>query len=185
MPSYSFSSVQFHHSVMSNPLWPHGLQHARLPCPSRTPRACSNSCPWVSDAIQTSHPLVVPFSSRLQSFPASGSCPMSWFFASGGQSIGRFDRFWQIYVPCETITVQQQDICISLKVFSWGFPQIVYLSSSCTYPQAAFCCYQLTVFFSRALHTWNHAPCALLFLRSFIQHNVFKIHLWCWIYLFF
>ena len=72
---------------MSDSLWPHGLQHARLPCPSSTPRACSNSCPlsqWCHPIISTS---VIPFSSSPQSFPASGSFPMSQFFASGGQSI--------------------------------------------------------------------------------------------------
>ena len=84
----SFDSVQFSHSVMSNSLWPHGLQHARLPYPSPTPRACSNWCSfsqWCHPTISSS---VVPFSSCLQSFPASGSFPMSQFFASGGQSIG-------------------------------------------------------------------------------------------------
>ena len=73
---------------MSNSLWPHGLQHARLPCPSPTPGDCSNSCPssrWCHPTISSS---VVPFSSCPQSFPASGSFPMSQFFASGGQSIG-------------------------------------------------------------------------------------------------
>ena len=64
------------------------LQHARLPCPSPTPRACSNSCPlslWCHTTISSS---VIPFSSCLHSFPASGSFPMSQFFASGGQRIG-------------------------------------------------------------------------------------------------
>ena len=73
---------------MSDFLWPHELQHARLPCPSPTPRACSNSCPssqWCHSTISFS---VVPFSSCLQSFPASGSFPMSQFFASGSKSIG-------------------------------------------------------------------------------------------------
>jgi len=81
-----FSSVQFSRSVMSNSLGPHGLQHARLPCPSQTPRACSNSCPlsqWCHPTISS----VIPFSSCLQSFPASGSFPMSQFFTSGGQKI--------------------------------------------------------------------------------------------------
>ena len=75
-------------SVMSNSLCPHGLQHARLPCPSPTPGACSNSCPlsqWCHPTISSS---VVPFSSCPQSFPASGSFLMSQFFASDGQSIG-------------------------------------------------------------------------------------------------
>ena len=81
-------SVQFSLSVMSDSLRPHGLQHARLSCPSPTPRAYSNSCPshqWCHPTISSS---VIPFSSHLQSFPASGSFPMGQFFASGGQSIG-------------------------------------------------------------------------------------------------
>ena len=72
---------------MADPLRPHGLQHARPPCPS-TPRACANSCLlswWCHPAISSS---VIPFSSHLQSFPASGSFQMCQFFASGGQSIG-------------------------------------------------------------------------------------------------
>ena len=69
-------------------LRPHGLQHSRVPCPSPTPRAYSNSCPshwWCHPTISSS---VVPLSSHLQSFPASGSFPMSQLFTSGGQSIG-------------------------------------------------------------------------------------------------
>ena len=83
----SLFSVQFSCSVVSDSLWPHGLQHARLPCPSPTPIVYSNSCPlsrWCHPTISSS---VVPFS-HLQSFPASGSFPMSQFFTSGGQSIG-------------------------------------------------------------------------------------------------
>ena len=83
-----FTSVQFSHSVMSDSLRPHGLQHARLPCPSPTPRACSNSyssSQWCYPTISSS---IVLFSSCLQSFPASGSFPMSQFFASCGQSTG-------------------------------------------------------------------------------------------------
>ena len=85
---FFWSSVQFRHSVMSDSLWPHRLQHARLPCPSPTPRTYSNSCPsswWCHPKISSS---VIPFSSRLQSFPASGSFPVSQFFTSGGQNIG-------------------------------------------------------------------------------------------------
>ena len=73
---------------MSDSLWPQGLQHARSPCPSPTPKACSNSCPssqWRHPTILSS---VVPFSSCLQSFPGSGSFPVSQLCASGGQSIG-------------------------------------------------------------------------------------------------
>ena len=74
-------------SVMSNSLWSHERQHARLPCPSPIPRAYSNSLrlhQWCHWTISSS---VVPFSSCPQSFPASGSFPMSWLFTSGGQSI--------------------------------------------------------------------------------------------------
>ena len=72
---------------MSDSLWPHGLQHARPPCPSPTPRVYSNSCPlhwWCHPTISSS---VIPFSSCLQFFPALGSFPMSQSFASGGQII--------------------------------------------------------------------------------------------------
>ena len=85
--SLSDPSVQFSHSVVSNSLWPHGLQHARRSCPSPTPGAYSNSCSlsrWFHPSISSS---VVPFSSHLQSFPASGSFPLSLFFTSGGQKV--------------------------------------------------------------------------------------------------
>ena len=82
-----FSSVHFSHSVESDSLWPHESQHARPPCPSPTPRVHSNSCPsscWCHPAISSSF---IPFSSCPQSFPASGSFPLSQLFAWGGQSI--------------------------------------------------------------------------------------------------
>ena len=72
---------------MSNFLWPHGLQHAKLPCPSPIPGLYSNSCPlsqWCHPTVSSS---VIPFSFCLQSFPTLGSFQMSQFFASGGQSI--------------------------------------------------------------------------------------------------
>ena len=81
--SFQFSSVS--QSCLS--LWSHGLQHTRPPCPSPTPGAGSNSCPssqWCHSTISSS---VIPFSARLQSFPASGSLQMNQFFASGGQNI--------------------------------------------------------------------------------------------------
>ena len=86
-------SVHFSHTVVSDSLQPHGLKHTRLPCPSPTPRACSSSCPssqWWHPTISSS---VIPFSSCLQSFPASGSFLMSRLFASGGQSIGVWKGF--------------------------------------------------------------------------------------------
>ena len=78
----------FSHWVVFDSLWPHGLQHARLPWPSPSPGDCSNSCPlsrWCHPTISSS---VIPFSTCLQSFPASGSFQMSRFFTTGGQSIG-------------------------------------------------------------------------------------------------
>jgi len=87
---YSFQFSQFS-SVTQSSLTlcsPYGLQHTRPPCPSPTPGAYSNSCPlsqWCHTTISSS---VIPFSSRLQSCPASGSFPISQFFASRGQSIG-------------------------------------------------------------------------------------------------
>ena len=78
----------FNHSVVSNSLRPHGLHHARLPCPSPTPGACSNSCPWSWWCHPSISSSVILFSSSLQSFPASRSFQMSQFFASDSQHIG-------------------------------------------------------------------------------------------------
>ena len=89
IPTYLFVLlVHFSRSVVSDSLRAHGPQHTRLPCRSPTLGACSNSCPlsrWCYPTISSS---VVPFSSCLQSFPATGSFPMSQLFVSGGQSIG-------------------------------------------------------------------------------------------------
>ena len=88
LPQWIFSSVQFSHSVVSNSLRPHGLQHARPPRLSPTPGVYSNSCPlslWCHPTISST---VFPFSSHLQSFPASRSFPMSQFLTSSGLSIG-------------------------------------------------------------------------------------------------
>ena len=88
MGTFSVLVVQFSCSVVCYSLWPHGLQHTRLPCPSPTPGACSNLCPL----SQWCHPTILssffPFSSCLHSFPASGSLQTSQFFTSGGQRIG-------------------------------------------------------------------------------------------------
>ena len=84
---------------MSNSLQPHGLQHTRPPCPSPTSGVYSDSCPlsrWCHPTISSSF---VPFSSRLQSFPASGSSQMSQFFASGGQSIRASASVLPVNIP--------------------------------------------------------------------------------------
>ena len=85
---FQMDLVHFSRSVVSDTLWPHGLQHVTLTCLSPTPRAYSNShplCWWCHPTISSS---VIPFSSCLQSFPASGSFQVSQLFVSGGQSIG-------------------------------------------------------------------------------------------------
>ena len=118
----TISSVQFSHSVMSNSLQAHGLQYARSPCPSPTPRVYSNSCPltwWCHPTISSS---VVPFSSCLQSFPASGSFPMSHFFTSGGQSIG-------VSASASVLPVNIQD-WFPLGLTDWGSLQSKGLSKS-------------------------------------------------------
>ena len=114
---------------MSNSLWPHGLQHPRPPCPSPTPRAYSDSHPssrWWHPTISSS---VVPFSSCPQSFPASGSFPVSQFFASGGQSIGVSAsasvlpvniQDWLVWSPCSPRDSQESSPIPQFKsINSW------------------------------------------------------------------
>ena len=125
---------------MSNSLWPHGLQHTRLPCLSPTPRAYYNSCPssqWCHPSISSS---VIPFSSCLQSFPASWSFPMSQPFTSGDQSIG-------VSASASVLPVNIQDwfplglICwISLQ--SKGLSRV--FSNTTVLWHSAFCIVQLS-----------------------------------------
>ena len=142
-----FSSVSC--SVVSNSLQPHGLQHARLPCPSPTPRVYSNSCPlsqWCHPAISSS---VVPFSSCLQSFPASGSFPVSQLFASGGQSTG-------VSASASVILMNTQDWSplgwtgwISLQ--SKGLSRIFF---NTTVQKDQFFSAQLSLLSNSHIHTW-------------------------------
>ena len=108
---------------MSNSLQPYGLQHDRPPCPSTTPGVCSNSCPlrWCHPTISSS---VVPFSSRLQSFPASGSFQMSQLFESGGQSTG-------VSASSSVLPMSTQDW--SLGWTGWISLQFKGLSRICTF----------------------------------------------------
>ena len=88
----------FSRLLMSNSLWPHELQHTKLPCPSLSPRVCSNPCPlsqWCYPTISSS---VIPLSSCPQSFAASGSFQMSQLLASGGQSIGTSASVLAMYI---------------------------------------------------------------------------------------
>ena len=103
------SPLLFNHSVMSNSLWSQRLQHTRLPCPSPSPRACSNSFPLSRRCHPTILFSIVPFSSCLQSFPASSCFPMSQLFAWGNQSNGTSAsalvllmniQDWLVWSPC-------------------------------------------------------------------------------------
>ena len=145
----SINSVQFSHSVMFDSLWPHGLQHARLHCPLPTPRACSNSClssQWCHPTISSS---VVPFSSCLQSVPASGSFPMSQLFASGGQSIG-------VSASTSVLPMNFQD-GFPLGWTGWISLQSKGLSrvfSNTTVQKHQFFHTQLSLYSNTQMHTW-------------------------------
>ena len=92
-PTIQIPSVQFSGSVMSDSLRPHGLQHARIPCPSPSPRVSSNSCSLSQWCHPTISSFVIPFFSCLQSFPTIGSFLMNQVYASGGKSIGASASF--------------------------------------------------------------------------------------------
>ena len=134
---------------MSNSLWPHGLQHTRLPCPSPNPGAYSNSCPlsqWCHPTISSS---VVPFSSCLKSFPASGSFPMSQFFTSGGQSIG-------VSPSASALLMNIQD-WFPLGLTGWIFLQSKGLSrvfSNTTVQKHQFFSAELSLQSNSHIHTW-------------------------------
>ena len=143
------SWVQFSHSVMSNSLRPHKSQHTRPPCPSPTPGVYSNPCPssrWCHPAISSS---VVPFSSYPQSLPASGSFPISQYFASGSQSIG-------VSASASVLPMNPQDWSpwgwtgwISLQ--SNGFPRVF---SNAIVQKHQFFSTQLSSQSNSHIHTW-------------------------------
>ena len=145
----SVQSLSRVHSVMSSSLRPHGLQHARLPCPSPTLGACSNSCPssrWCHPTILFS---VVPFSSCLQSFPASGSFPKSQFFTLGGQSI-------RVSASASVLPLNIQD-WFPLGLTGWVSLQYKGLSrvfSNTTLQKHQFFGAQLSLWSNSYIHTW-------------------------------
>jgi len=138
--SKDIDSAQIGHSVRSYSLWPHGLQHARLPCPSPTPGASSNSCPLSRVCHETISSSVVPFSSFLKSFPSSGSFLMSQFFASGGQSIGTsasasvlpmnikdwFSLGWTGWSPCSPRDSQESSPIPQFKSINYLVLDLLY-----------------------------------------------------------
>ena len=142
-------SLQFSLSVVSDSLWHHGPQHTRPPCPSQPLRDYSNSCPlsqWCYPAISSS---VVPFSSRFQYFPASGSFQMSQLFASGGQSIG-------VSASTSVLSMNIQD-WFSLGWIGWISLQSKRLSrvfSNTTVQKHQFVGTQLSSQFNSHIHTW-------------------------------
>ena len=140
---------QFSHSVVSDFLWPHGLQHVSLPCPSPAPGACSNSCPlswWFYSTISFS---VVSFSSCLQSLPASGSFPMSQFIPSGGQTIGAS-------VSASVLPMNIQD-WFPLGLTGWIsllFQGLSRVFSNTTAQKHQFFSTQLSLWSDCYIHTW-------------------------------
>ena len=124
-----FMLLLFSSSVMSNSLWPHGLQHARLPYSSPSPGVCSNSCPlsrWCHPTISSSD---APFSSCPQSFPALGSFPVSQLFPSGGQSTG---------ASASVLSVNIQDwsplgLAGLISLLSTGLLTVFYLNCNATF----------------------------------------------------
>ena len=142
-------SVQFSHSIVYNALWPHGLQLARFPCPSPTPGACSNSCRWSLWCHPTISSSVIPFSSCLQPFPASGSFPKSQFFTPGGQSI----------VASASASVLPMNI---QDWFPWGWTDwismqskgLLRIFSTTTVQKQEFFSTQLCLWSNSHIHTW-------------------------------
>ena len=143
-----FSSIRFSCLVMSDSLRPHELQHARLPCPSPTPRVYPNSCPlsrWCHPAISSS---VVPFSCP-QSFPESGSFQMSQHFASGSQSTGVSASTWALPMNTQDWSPLGWTGWISLQ-----FKGLSRVFSNTTVQKYQFFCTQLSLKSSSHIYTW-------------------------------
>ena len=146
---YNFSSVQFSHSVLSDSLQAHEPQHARPPCPSPTPGVHPNPFPsswWCHPTISSS---VIPFSSHLQSFPASGSFPVSQFFTSGGQSIGFSASTSVLPMTIQDWLPLGWTGCISLQCK--GLSRVF---SNITVQKHQFFSAQLSLWSKSHIHTW-------------------------------
>ena len=150
-------SVQVSSSAVSDSLWPHGLQRARLPCPSSAPRACSNSCPssqWCHPPISSS---VIPFSSCLQSFPASGSFQMSQFFASGSFQMSQFftsgGQNTGASAPASVHPMNIQD-WFPLQLTSWISLGLSRVFSNSTVQNHPFFGTRLSLWSNSYIHTW-------------------------------
>ena len=137
----------FSHSVVSSCLWPHGQQHTRLPCPSPSPGTCSNSCPLSRWCYLTILSSAAPFSFCLQSFPASVSFPVSWLFASGGQSIGASSSVLPMNIQDRFPLGLTGLISLSSKGLSKIF-------SNATVQKHKFCRVQLCLWSNTHIPTW-------------------------------
>ena len=140
---------QFSCSVVSDSLQPHGLQHTRPPCSSPIPRASSNSCPLSQWCLQTISSSVVPLSSHLQSFPASGSFQMSQLFASSGQSFG-------VSASTSVLSMNIQDwfplgLTVWIPLKSKGLSRVF---SHTTVQKHRFFVTQLSLQSNSHIHTW-------------------------------
>ena len=142
-------SVQFSYSLMSDSLQPHGLQHTRLPCPSPNLRACSNSCALSQWCRPTILSFGIPFSPCLQSFPASGSFPMSQFFTLGSQSIGASALASVLPMTIQDWFPLEWTGWISLQ--SKGLSRVF---SNTTVQKHQFFCTQLSSQSNSHIHTW-------------------------------
>ena len=148
--------VKFYILLLSNSSWPHGLQHARLPCPSLPPGACSNLCPlsqWCHPTISSS---VLPFSSCLKSFPVSGSFPMSWrLFVSGSQSI--WASASSSVLPMNIQDEFPLELIGLISLQSKGLSRVF---SNTTVQKHQFLGFQLSLWYNSHIHTWlleNHS----------------------------
>ena len=148
-------------------LWSHGLQYARLPCPSPSPGACSNSSPlsqWCHPTISSS---VIPFSSCFQSFPASGSFPMSWLFASDGQSIGVSDS-----ALVHPTTIQDWFPLGLTGLISLLFTELLRVFSNTTVQKHQFFGPQSSLWSNYQIHTWLLEKAKLWLYGSLLASDV-------------
>ena len=162
MSSLHFLKIQFSRSVVSDSLWSCGLQHTRCPCPSPTLRVYSNLCPlsqWCHPTISSS---VIPFSSCLQSCPASGSFPMNWFFASRGQST-------RASASASVLPLNIQDW------FSLGLTCLISLQSKGLSRVSSNTTVQKHQFFSTQLSLWSNSHISLLTKVRLVKAVVFPV----------
>ena len=162
----NISLVQFSPSVMSESLQHRGLQHARLPCPPQTPGACSNSC----TSSGWCHLTILTFSSFPQSFPASGSFPISQFFTSGGQSIG-------VSASASVLPMNIQDwfpfrLTGLISLQSKGFSRVF---SNTTVQKHQFFGTQLSSESNSHIHTWLMEKPKLTLDKSFVGKVIFLL----------